>query len=223
MHLSPAPAKGKSKIPRHAAALALCVGCIFLGSAAENIMTNWISSYVENALHLPKMVADILGLALFAVLLALTRTYYAKKGKNIINFLTMGMAGAVICYLTAGLCPVPLISMLACVLTGIFTAMLWPGTLIMMEENIPHVSVAAYALMAAGGDFGASAAPQLMGVIVDTVAQSRWAADICRTLSLTPDQLGMKVGMLIAAIFPVLGVLLLLYIKRYFKKQKETI
>jgi hypothetical protein len=101
--------------------------------------------------------------------------------------------------------------------------MLWPGTLIMMEENIPHVSVAAYALMAAGGDFGASAAPQLMGVIVDTVAQSRWAADICRTLSLTPDQLGMKVGMLIAAIFPVLGVLLLLYIKRYFKKQKETI
>ena len=44
------------------------------------------------------------------------------------------------------------VSFFSCILTGLFTSMLWPGTLIMMEENIPHVGVSAYALMAAGGD-----------------------------------------------------------------------
>lgn len=38
---------------------------------------------------------------------------------------------------------------LACVFTGLFTSMLWPGTLIMMEENLPGVGVMAYALMGA--------------------------------------------------------------------------
>jgi len=72
--------------------------------------------------------------------------------------------------------------------------------------------------MAAGGDFGASVAPQLMGVVVDTVAASRWAAALGQSLLLTPDQLGMKVGMLLAAIFPLLGVLLLFVIRKYFKR-----
>lgn len=53
--------------------IVLCVLCIFLGSAAENVMTNWISGYMENALQLPKSVGDILGLAVFALLLALCR------------------------------------------------------------------------------------------------------------------------------------------------------
>ena len=43
--------------------------------------------------------------------------------------------------------------------------MLWPGTLILMEEKIPAVGIAGYALMAAGGDFGASIAPQTLGIV----------------------------------------------------------
>lgn len=198
--------------------VSLCVGCIFLGSAAENTMTNWISSYMEVSLGISKEFGDIVGLALFAVLLGGTRTVYAKWGRNIWRVLFAGMIGAVVCYLVAGLVPGAGVALVACVLMGCCTSMLWPGSLILMEEKMPHLGVAAYALMAAGGDFGASVAPQLMGIIVDGVAASYWGQTLASSLSLAPDQLGMKIGMLIAAVFPTFGVVLLLIARRYFKR-----
>ena len=201
--------------------LALCVACIFLGSASENVMTNWISGYMENALNIPKVVGDVLGMAVFAILLGLGRTGYAKYGKNISNALLFGMIGAAICYLTAGLSSNIILSMAACVLTGLCTSMLWPGTLILMEEKFPAPGVTAYALMAAGGDFGGSIAPQLMGIVVDTVAASNWAASLSNTLSISTEQIGMKTGMLITALFPIIGIALLIYMKKYFSNQKK--
>ncbi len=213
-HSGASSSKGSQKF-----GLALCVMCIFLGSCAENTMTNWISGYMETALNIPKTVGDILGMALFAVLLALTRTLYAKYGKNIIKVLFLGMLGAAICYLVVGFCSNIVISLIACVFVGICTSMLWPGTLIMMEEKFPNIGVAAYALMAAGGDFGASIAPQAMGIVVDTVSASSWAAELGSQLSMTSEQIGMKAGMLFSAIFPILGTFLVLYISKYFKKR----
>ncbi len=205
--------------PGRTGGLVLCMLCIFFGSASENGMTNWVSSYIEGALKIPKAVGDILGLCLFAVLLALTRTWYAKYGRNIYRVLLVSMIAAIPCYLIAALSPIPVISMLACVLTGIATSMLWPGTLIYMEERIPGAGVAAYALMAAGGDFGASVSPQGIGIIVDAVAASDWVIPLSESLAISPEQLGMKLGMLVAAVFPMLGVVVLLYMKRYFRKQ----
>ncbi len=189
--------------------LALCSLCIFLGSAAENTMTNWVSSYMEKALGFSKVWGDLLGMAGFAVLLGLARTWYAKRGKNILKTLLVGMLGATVCYIVAGTVSHVFIAFAACVLTGWFTSMLWPGTLILMEERIPHAGVAAYALMAACGDLGASLAPQLMGVLVDTVSVSNWASSFA-----SPEQVGMKVAALVTAIFPLIGVVLLLYMKK---------
>lgn len=95
--------------------------------------------------------------------------------------------------------------------------MLWPGTLILMEEKIPAAGVSAYALMAAGGDLGASFAPQTMGIVVDRISVTRWAQELGGSLSLSPEQVGFKAGMLVAAVFPLLGVLLLLYMRKFFK------
>lgn len=198
--------------------LALCVLCIFLGSSAENVMSNWISSYAENALQISKTLGDLFGMALFAILLGTVRTLHAKYGGNIANILLCSMIGAAACYLVIGLSTGKLLSFLACILVGCFTSMLWPGALILMEEKLPGLGVTAYALMAAGGDFGASLAPQLLGIIVDKVSVSAWADRLGTTVSLTAEQIGMKTGMLTAAIFPFLGIFLLLYIKKYFKK-----
>ena len=200
----------------------LCVMCIFLGSAAENSMTNWISSYMENALNIPKVVGDVAGMALFGILLGLGRTLYAKYGKNISNVLLVSMICAAACYLVSGLSQNVIVSMIACIFTGLCTAMLWPGTLILMEEKFPNPGVAAYALMAAGGDFGASVAPQLLGVVVDKVTVSEWAVNLSNSIALTPEQIGMKTGMLVASLFPVLGIALLLFMRKYFKKKDKT-
>ncbi len=216
MHLSHPEKTGKAR--KKNIGLALCVACIFLGSCAENTMSNWISSYMEKALHISKTWGDIFGMAVFALLLGLTRTLYAKYGRNISKFLLCSMIGAAACYLVIGFSNHVTLSFFACILTGCFTSMLWPGTLILMEEKIPHLGVAAYALMAAGGDFGASIAPQMLGMVVDKVSVSAWAARLSTNFSLSTEQIGMRAGMLMAAIFPLIGVALLIYIRRYFAK-----
>ena len=184
-------------------------------------MSNWISSFMENALHIDKTFGDILGMAMFAILLGIARIAYAKYGKNIFRILLGGMIGAAVCYLVAGLSTNVMFAFVACILTGLFTSMLWPGSLIMMEENLPGVGVAAYALMAAGGDLGASLAPQLLGIVVDKVAESNFASELSLKLNLATEQIGLKAGMLVTAVYPIIGTLLLIYIIRYFKKQKN--
>ena len=211
--------KNKEKNKSRTIGLVLCVGSIFLGSCAENTMSNWISTYMENALNIDKALGDILGMAMFAILLGITRITYAKYGKNISKFLLVSMICASVCYLTVSFSNNTILSFVGCVLTGIFTAMLWPGTLILMEEKVKGVGVAAYALMASAGDFGASLAPQLMGIVVDNVSVSKFALEMSNSLNLSPEQIGLKVGMLITSIFPILGSFLIVFIIRYFKKQ----
>lgn len=213
-------ADGAKGTKRRALALAICVGSIFFGSCAENAMSNWVSTYMENALRIDKTVGDILGMAMFAILLGIARISYAKFGKNIMRVLLGGMIGAAVCYLVIGFSSNVLLAFAACILTGLFTSMLWPGTLIMMEENLPGLGVAAYALMAASGDLGASVAPQLLGIVVDKVAESSFAAELGASLNLAAEQIGLKAGMLVTAIFPILGTGVLLFAIRYFKKQK---
>ncbi len=181
--------------------IALCIGCIFLGSCAENAMSNWISSYMEAQLHIDKTFGDIFGMAAFAVLLGICRVCYAKWGKSITKVLLISMVGACMCYLTVGFSSNTVVSFIACTLTGIFTSMLWPGTLIMMEEKIPSAGVAAYALMAAGGDLGASVAPQLLGVIADSH--------------------DLQAGMLVCSIFPFIGMFLILALMRIFRADRK--
>lgn len=221
--IKPEESVTKSGGGRRKVGFLLCVACIFFGGAAEINMTNWISGYIEKALSIDnKILCDMLGMALFAIFLGIGRISYAKFGRNIANVLLVGMAGATVCYIIAGVSTSSAISLIACVVTGLCTSMLWPGTLILMEENYPGIGVAAYAFMAAGGDCGASIAPQLMGAVVDGVAASDFAVNLGATLSMTPDQLGMKAGMLVTSIFPICGVVVLLIIKRYFKNHTAT-
>ncbi len=199
--------------------LLLCVFCIFLGGAAECTMSQWASGFTEKALGIPKMWGDIFGMALFGAMLGIGRTAYSKIGKNVINVMLFGMLGAFICYGIAGLCLNPVVALFACALTGICTSMLWPGTLIYAEEKLPGMGVAAYALLAAGGDFGASVVPQLVGIVADKISNPSFETELwCSDLFITPEQLGMRAGILVAAIFPLLGVILILRIKKYFSR-----
>ena len=200
--------------------LALFVACIFFGSWAENTMNSWISGFMEQALHIDKTLGDILGATMFAVLLGLVRIWYSRYGKHINIVLLVGMLGATVCYLVAGLSRSMLPAFIACVAAGLFTGILWPGTLISMEERLPGMGVAAYALMAAGGDMGASFGPQLLGAVADHVSAA--GGDMAATLGMTPDQLGLKTAMLLTAVFPLLGAVVVIMIMRYFVKEEAA-
>ena len=165
----------------------LCVGAIFLGGASECIMAQWSSGYIEQALGIPKVWGDIFGVAVFSVMLGMGRTLYAKKGKKIGNVLFLGSIGATICYLLAAICNMPLIGLVACAFTGLCVSMLWPGSLIVASDRFPQGGVFIFAMMAAGGDLGASVGPQLIGVITDFAIANPTIVSFAEGMNLAPE------------------------------------
>ena len=192
----------------------LCFFAIFVGGSAECTMSQWSSSYLERALGIEKVWGDIFGVALFGATLGLGRTLYAKFGKNISKVLVISAISATACYLTAALSGSAVIGLLACALTGISTAMMWPGCLIVAQDYFPLGGVFIFAMMASGGDLGASVGPQLIGIITDLALELPSCAELASTLSITTEQLGMKLGMLVGAIFPLAAIFIYLYIHK---------
>ena len=184
----------------------LCVAAIFLGGASEVTMAQWCSGYLERALEIPKVWGDILGVALFSVMLGTGRTLYAKIGKNITKVLFLCMCGATLCYLLAAVSPFPVLGLFACAFTGFCVSMLWPGSLIVASDRFPQGGVVIFALMAAGGDFGASVGPQLVGVVTDFAMANDNLVAYAQSMSIMPEQLGMKLGILVGMLFPLVGI-----------------
>lgn len=184
----------------------LCVIAIFLGGALECTMAQWCSGFTEVALGLPKIYGDIFGVALFSVMLGTGRTLYTKYGRRVERVLLLGVFASFICYLTAVLSNNPIIGLAACAMTGLSASMLWPGSIITVSDRIPTGGVVMFALMAAGGDLGASVGPELVGVVTDAVASSSRMSELAASLGLTGEQLGMKCGLLIGAVFALIAI-----------------
>ena len=198
----------------------LSVIAIFLGGAGECTMSQWSSAYLEKVLGIPKVYGDIFGVATFGMALGLGRTLYSKYGKNIENILLLGSIGTVICYFIAGVSNIAILSLFACAFTGFCASMLWPGNLVVASERFPKGGVFVYALMAAGGDLGASVGPQLVGAITDFVIASENMSAFAQGLGVTLEQLGMKLGILVGGIFPLLGIVVSVLLLQLKKKEK---
>ena len=200
----------------------LCLLAIFFGGAAECTMAQWCSGYLEGALGIPKLWGDLFGVALFSLMLGLGRTLYGKFGRHLERVLFCSFLGATVCYAVAALVSLPAVGLAACALTGFCTAMLWPGNLSVAAERFPAGGVFIYAMMAAGGDLGASVGPQLVGIVTDATVASPAARELALSLSLSPDQLGMKLGLLVGMLFPLVGTLLALFLWRGRGKRRES-
>lgn len=197
----------------------LCVLAIFLGGASECIMAQWSSGYLEQALGIPKVWGDLFGTALFAAALGLGRSLYGKMGRNIYRVLLLGTVGAAISYFIAAVSPFSIVGLIACAFTGFCVSMLWPGNLVVAAEHFPTGGVLIYALMAAGGDLGASVGPQLVGVITDGVIASSRAISIANFLGLSGEQFGMRLGLAVGMIFSLVAIPLYIY---FIKKHREV-
>ncbi len=192
-----------------------CIFAIFLGGASECTMAQWASGYLEKALGIPKLWGDIFGVAFFGAALGFGRSLYAKIGKNIHRALIYGSLGAFFCYLLAALSPFSVVGLLSCAFTGFCVSMLWPGNLVVSSERFPQSGVVIYALMASGGDLGASVGPQLVGIITDFAMENQTLVSFFASLNMSAEEGGMKLGMLIGGIFPLVSVFL------HFKSRKN--
>lgn len=195
----------------------LCVFGIFLGGAAECTMAQWSSGYLEQAFNIPKIWGDVFGVALFAAALGTGRSLYAKIGKNVPKILFLGAIGSAICYLVSAFSPFAIVGLIGCACTGFCVSMLWPGSLIVASDKYPNGGVLIFALMAAGGDAGASVGPQLVGIITDVLMVQPSIISLSLTFGITAEQLAMKMGMLVGAIFPIIAILVYARFKKKFK------
>ena len=72
--------------------------------------------------------------------------------------------------------------------------------------------------MAAGGDLGASAGPQLVGIVTDIAMENPGLIELARSLQISSEQLGMKLGMFAGMLFPLCAVPLYFIIKKNREK-----
>ena len=194
--------------------LMLCAG------ACELAMSQWSSFFAERALGVTKVMGDLLGPCLFAVLMGVGRTIYGVFGEKINLFTALlGCASlCVLCYLGAALLENPVLSLLSCALCGLSVSLMWPGTFSLTAAVYPKGGTAMFGVLAVLGDIGCSAGPALMGAVSAAMVKSPPTFLALRS-DLSPDQLGLKSGMLFCVLFPAL-ILLGVSLMRRFSKQK---
>ena len=183
---------------------------ITVGGAAEVTMSQWTSTFAETTLGLSKATGDLVGVLLFAFFLGLGRLLYGRYGKDekIWHVMLYGSILATLSYLVAGLSPWPIVSLIACALCGLGVSLLWPGSIVIAQNNFPHASAALFALLAASGDTGAAIGPYFVGLVSD------WQLSLGNSKAL-------QSGLLSATIFPILMIVVLIIIATY-KKERST-
>ena len=178
--------------------------------AAEQAMAQWASMFAEKGLGVSKVVGDILGPCMFAVMMGIGRTAHGLWGRRFVmsKLLIMLSAFTAVCYAVCVFVPVPLASLLACGFTGLGVSIMWPGMLTLCSHKYPRAGASMFAMLALGGDIGCSVGPYIAGLFSDTVSQatkkSGYAFELCVRLGLDGEQLGLRAGFLAASVFPIL-------------------
>ena len=169
--------------------------------ASEASMAQWASAFTESALGVSKTVGDLSGPCLFAVFMGISRILYGKMSEKLNLTKTMLLSGllCVACYLLASLSPLPVLGLAGCALCGFSVGIMWPGTISLSSQKCPQGGTAMFAFLALAGDFGGTVSPAVVGNISELAGGN------------------LKMGLLAAAIFPILLVIGLLVLNRRMK------
>ena len=192
--------------------------------AAEQAMSQWASLFVEKGLGISKVLGDLLGPCIFAVMMGIGRTLYGTRGQKL-NLQKALSACAVLCivsYLLTALVPVPAVALLGCALCGLSVSLMWPGMLSLSSAGYPTGGTAMFAILALCGDLGCSAGPWLTGLISDAAQQSSAIVSWGAGMGNDPAQAGLRIGLLTAIVFPLVMLFGILYMRRQFRRKEPA-
>lgn len=195
-HHAPVRKLVKTKLFWSLMILMVCAG------ASEMAMSQWASYFSEVGLKVDKTVGDLLGPCLFAVLMGLARVFYGKSGDKV-KLERVMLFSAILCmasYLLTVFAPHPLIGLMGCALCGLASGIFWPGTYSLAAKTFKTNGTAFFGLLAFAGDVGCFSGPQVASVVSEILP--KW---------------GLKAGLAAAAIFPLIGCVVL-FTEKQFKK-----
>lgn len=193
---------------------------IAFGGASEATISQWSSAFMEKGMRIPKIIGDTAGMCMFAMMMGIGRVYFGSMGSklNINKALILGSILAILCYFTVALSPYSSLSLIACAICGLAVSLLWPGTLLLASRKYPMAGAWLFAILAAGGDIGASIGPWSVGFITDKSQQLSWFLPLAKLTGLSPEQLGLRTGIFSAALFPFIAFLCFFWILNKNKK-----
>lgn len=170
--------------------------------ASEQSISQWSSLFAEAGLGVSKTLGDLLGPCMFAALMGLSRLLYGLIGEKIDvrRGLLLSSLLCIASYLLAIFSPYPLLALCGCALAGFSVGLMWPGTLSLAAPAIPAGGTLLFSILALGGDIGCASGPGLVGLVSG------------RMEALGSASAGLKAGLLVALIFPLIltvGCLLL--------------
>ncbi len=170
--------------------------------ASEASMAQWASAFTESAMGVSKTVGDLAGPCLFAMFMGISRILYGKMSEKLDLIKTMLMCGVlcVICYLTASLSSLPIIGLAGCAFCGVSVGIMWPGSISISSQKCPRGGTAMFAFLALAGDLGATISPTMVGSVSNMAGGN------------------LKIGLLVATVFPLILIFVLLVLNRNVKK-----
>lgn len=188
--------------------------------ASELGMAQWASYFAERGLGVAKALGDILGPCAFAIAMGTTRLLFGIYGVRlkIEKCLAASFSLCIFAYLLTAFSPLPALSLLGCAISGVAVAILWPGSYTLGSEILPLGGTPMFALFALAGDLGCAAGPSLIGLISDGISMGSLPAFI-PLISGSIETVGIRTGILLATIFPILAVIASIIIIRLIKKQ----
>lgn len=180
--------------------MALIIMC---AGGSELAMNQWASAFAESALGVDKTIGDLMGPCFFAVLMGISRVFYAKISARVDLLKYMMGCGAlcILSYLLAAFSPFPVLSLVGCGICGFSVGAMWPGTYSVSANLIPGGGTAMFALLALAGDAGCSGGPTLVGLISGA------------------SEGGLKTGLPFGAVFPALLIVFCFVAKRMTGKK----
>lgn len=171
--------------------LMICAG------ASEATMAQWASAFTEAAIGVSKTVGDLAGPCAFAIFMGLSRMLYGKFSEKL-NLIKVMLGCGILCaccYLMASLSTLPTLGLMGCALCGLAVGIMWPGSISLSSKECPRGGTAMFAFLALAGDLGAMVSPSMVGALSEMAGGD------------------LKVGLLVATIFPVILVLVVFVLR----------
>ena len=174
------------------AVLMVCAG------ACEHGVSEWASSFAEKGLGISKVMGDLAGPTIFALMMGTSRAIYGRLLHRFRLRTMMLFSGALcaVAYLTVGLIPNPVAGLLGMALCGFAVGVMWPGTFSIAAAKIRNGGTAMFALLALAGDLGCASGPTLAGMVAGMANDS------------------LRIGILSSGIFPIVLIVGLLLLGR---------
>lgn len=163
----PAPKEEKESGTLVSKLFFICILLMICSGASEQAMSQWSSAFAETGLHVSKTIGDLCGPCMFAILMGVSRVFYAACSEKI-DLLKFIKGSCVLCiagYLIASLSPNPVLALAGCGICGLSVGILWPGVFSIAAVKMPAGGTAMFALLALAGDFGCSAGPTFVGAV----------------------------------------------------------